>query len=169
MQEFDFRYAVNDTYMAVRYYGDEEHVTVPSSWYGKPVSILYDNLFQNHCEITSITLPETLTDIGGFVFDGCTGLKEIVLPGGISVLWQYAFVRSSFTQIRLPDSLKSLYPYTFHDCRDLEELHCNASLKEISSTALSGCTSLKRVYLPHTVRFEPELFRDCPGADLIYF
>ncbi|MBE6122233.1 MAG: leucine-rich repeat domain-containing protein [Erysipelotrichaceae bacterium] len=169
MQDFYFKYAVNDTYMAVFYQGDEQHVTVPSSYYGKPVSILYDNLFQSHAEIVSVTLPDTLSDIGGFVFDGCTGLKEIVLPDHITVLWQYAFVRSSFTSLHLPQDLKSLYPYTFKDCRDLEVLYCNASLKEISRTAFSGCTALKEIHLSRSTRFDPQMLQDCPAAEIIYY
>lgn len=54
MQEFDFKYVVNDTYMAVRYYGDEADVVIPDTWYGKPVSVLGEDLFKGHTEIHSI-------------------------------------------------------------------------------------------------------------------
>ena len=58
--------------------GDEEWVEeIPDSYYGCPVSVLMDDIFKNHTEIEKVILPDTLTDIGGFVFDGCTSLKHI--------------------------------------------------------------------------------------------
>ena len=64
MQEFDFKYAVNDTYMAVRYYGDEADVVIPDTWYGKPVSVLGEDLFKGHA------------------FDGCDRLKHVPQANG---------------------------------------------------------------------------------------
>ena len=76
MQEFDFKYAVNDTYMAVRYYGDEADVVIPDTWYGKPVSVLGEDLFKGHTEIRSIGIPASVTHIMGFAFDGCTPCRS---------------------------------------------------------------------------------------------
>ncbi len=168
MQDFRFRYAVNDTYMAVGYKGDEAHVIVPDTYYGKPVSILYDNLFEGHSEISSVTLPGTLTDIGGFVFDGCASLQEITLPDGISTLWQYAFVRSSLTRIVLPQALKSLYPYTFKDARELETVICPKQLLSISATAFQGCAKLRELHLSRGTSIAPGIFADCPQLEIIY-
>ena len=133
MQDFRFRYNVNDTYMVTGYKGDEPVVSVPDTFYGLPVTMLYDDLFKHHTEIREIHLPQTLTDIGGFVFDGCTSLDHIGIPDSVSVIWQYAFVRSSIREIILPASLKSVYPFTFMDCRELTEVTCGPDLKEISA------------------------------------
>ena len=100
MQDFWFKHADNETYMVQAYRGDDSCVVVSSSYYGANVSVLMDDIFKGHQEIREVRLPDTLTDIGGFVFDGCTGLKKITLPKSLKTFWQYAFVRSAFISFR---------------------------------------------------------------------
>ncbi len=161
MQDFRFKYNVNNTYMVTGYQGDEAIVSVPETFYGLPVTMLYDDLFKHHAEIREIRLPSTLTDIGGFVFDGCTSLDRIIIPDTVSVLWQYAFVRSSIKDIRLPDSLKSVYPFTFKDCRELREVICGPELKEISAWAFQGCISLHKIRVSLHTKIDGRAFDGC--------
>ena len=161
MQDFRFRYNVNDTYMVTGYKGDEPVVSVPDTFYGLPVTMLYDDLFKHHTEIREIHLPQTLTDIGGFVFDGCTSLDHIGIPDSVSVIWQYAFVRSSIREIILPASLKSVYPFTFMDCRELTEVTCGPDLKEISAWAFQGCISLQKIRVSLHTKIDGRAFDGC--------
>ena len=147
--------------MVTGYRGDEAVVAVPDTFYGLPVTMLYDDLFKHHTEIREIHLPQTLTDIGGFVFDGCTALEHIVIPDSVSVLWQYAFVRSSVKKIILPSSLKSVYPFTFKDCRELTEVVCGPDLKEISAWAFRDCISLQKIQVSLHTKIDGRAFEGC--------
>ena len=84
MQEFYYKQAENGTYAVVEYHGDEQAVTVPQD--GVIVSILGDKLFAGHPEITSVTLPDSITDLGEFLFDGCDRLAQLTLPPGLRLL-----------------------------------------------------------------------------------
>ncbi len=86
MQEFTYKLFDDGTYIAASYEGDEENVEIPAYYLEKPVTILYDGLFKGHSEIRSVKIPETVTDIGGFVFDGCDQLKELELPDSVCTL-----------------------------------------------------------------------------------
>ena len=147
MQDFWFKYNVNDTYMITGYKGNEAIVNLPSSYYGKPVTIIYDNVFQNHPEITEIHFPDTITELGGFLFQNCTSLKKISLPPQLKWLWQYAFVRSSITEITIPDTVIRLVPFTFQECHDLQIVYLPNTLKRISSWTFKDCENLREIHL----------------------
>ena len=159
MQEFTFRILDDGTYMAVSYDGDESHVVIPDTYHGAPVTILFDNLFSGHQEITSVSIPGTVTDIGGFVFDGCSGLKELDLPDSVTTLWQYAFARCGLTKIALPDGIQSIPPFAFKNCTELKEVKCGRGLKKIYAWAFGGCEQLEKLdHPPGKVEISPRAF-----------
>ena len=159
MQDFTFKLFDDGTYVAMSYEGDEWDVVIPETYQGKPVTILYDNLFAGHPEITSVKIPSTVTDIGGFVFDGCINLKELELPENMATLWQYAFVHCGLTRITLPDRIRSIPPFTFKDCRDLTEVRCGKGLKKIYAWAFAGCDRLATIdHPPGKVDISPLAF-----------
>lgn len=51
---------------------------------GSTVAILYSSAFKNCSSLTSITLPNTVTDIGADVFKNCTGLTSFTIPHEIT-------------------------------------------------------------------------------------
>lgn len=158
MEEYYFKQNDNETYTIMAYKGDLEEVTVPSVYAGKPVTILYDSLFKNHEEIRSVSIPEGIEDIGGFVFDGCHNLKKISLPSTLINLWQYAFVRSTVEEIVLPDNLVSIPPYAFKDCRQLKKVICGKGLKKIHAHAFEGCVQMKEIICDPAVEITGDLF-----------
>ena len=101
-----FYYQMNydeNSYTVTHYTGSEEDVVIPASFRGKPVTILFDKLFAGHQEIRSVSIPETVTDLGEFLFDGCLNLRQIELPSGLLYLWGYTFCRCGIEEIVLPD------------------------------------------------------------------
>ena len=84
MQEFFFKLVEEtDSYCAMSYHGDEPHVIIPSTHWGRPVTMLFDDLFKNHHEITSVVIPDSVREIGGFAFDSCDNLLNITLPANL--------------------------------------------------------------------------------------
>ncbi len=67
MQEFIFRMLDDGTFGAAGYSGDETSVHIPEVYNGQPVTMLLDDLFKGHAEIEQVIIPDTVTDIGGFV------------------------------------------------------------------------------------------------------
>ncbi len=168
MQEFWYKHADNDTYMIQAYRGDDSEVTVPSSWYGCDVSVLMDDIFKGHTEITKVNLPETITDIGGFVFDGCSSLKSIVLPEKLHTLWQYAFVRSSFEELVIPKGVNDVVPFCFQDCANLRRIVLTADHVRLMGWSFLRCTALEEVVLPRDAAIHENAFAGCEGVKLVY-
>ena len=143
MQQFFYRMLEDGTSCVTEYYGDEADVVIPDTYCGKPVTVLFDRLFRGHTEITSVKIPDTVTDIGSFVFDGCSSLKKIDLPPALTDMWDCAFARSSVEEIVLPDKVTSIVPYAFKDCKELKTFICNPGLRKIHAWAFHGCSNLK--------------------------
>ena len=79
----------------IAYDGREKDVVIPSTMPYSPqplvVTGLKSMLFQN-MDITSVSLPETLTDIGQNAFSGCTQLQEVTIPDSVEFLGFGAFL-----------------------------------------------------------------------------
>ncbi|WP_028506139.1 leucine-rich repeat domain-containing protein [Ruminococcus sp. FC2018] len=139
MQDFEFMMTQDECYTVSSYKGDEERVVIPPIFLGKPVTILYDKLFRGHGEIKSVCIPDTVTDIGEFVFDGCENLRQITLPRDLRSIWSYAFTRSSFEELIIPAGVETVAPFTFKQCRELKRVKFLGNVKKIHSYAFCGC------------------------------
>ena len=49
------------------------------------------HLYQDGQEITELTIPESITTIGSFSFNGCTGLTSVTIPKSVKSIGQSAF------------------------------------------------------------------------------
>lgn len=167
MHDFWYKHADNETYMVQFYKGDDKRVEIPDSYYGCPVSVLMDDIFKNHTEIEEVILPDTLTDIGGFVFDGCTSLKHIELPSSLHTFWQYAFVRSSFEELVIPEHVKIIPPFCFKDCHHLKKVTFMADQLKIMSNAFLDCHELEEVHVPSNLQVHPLAFKNCTNTKIV--
>lgn len=143
----DFYYMMvpDGTYCINKYTGISKHVEFPSNI---TVSIMNDSLFKNHTEIESVSIPSTVTQIGGFVFDGCTNLKSVKLPPNLKDMWQYAMARTSIEEIEIPGTINRVIPFTFYNSRALKKVVFNEGTQSIDAWAFKDCTSLRDVHLP---------------------
>lgn len=73
--------------------------------------------FQNHQELETISLPDTMTVICAFCFDHCENLKSVNMPDSISIIGISAFqLCSSLEYIDLPENLSLLGNFAYNHC-----------------------------------------------------
>ena len=60
------------------------------------VTEINNNAFKNCTEMTSITLPNTITRIGEFTFAGCDGLTSFTIPASVTTIGDCAFAACKF-------------------------------------------------------------------------
>lgn len=157
MQEFYFRRVDDGTYCITGYVGDEADVVIPDD---KVFTIINDRIFRGHDEIRSIRIPDTVTDMGEFVFDGCVNLRHLELPAQLKTLWGLTFVRCGIEEIVLPDGLRIIPPFAFKDCKNLRKVVCGPRLEKIYAWAFGGCDKLKEEGVIHEpgVEISPQAF-----------
>ena len=157
MQVFYYKRVEDGTFCVTGYEGDEAEVVIPEDHI---VTMIYDKVFRGHAEIRSIRMPDTVTDLGEFVFDGCRNLRQLTLPAQLKTLWGYTFTRCWIEEILLPDSLRIIPPFAFKECKNLRRVVCGAGLEKIHAWAFAGCEQLTEAGLVHGpgVEISPQAF-----------
>lgn len=88
--------------------------TYPCS-YGSTCS----NSYQLHY-LKTVVLPDHLERIEEGVFDGCSNLTTITLPQTLTYIGQYAFRGTALTSVTIPDGVKDV-TNVFYDCSRMQE------------------------------------------------
>lgn len=69
-----------------KYNGNDAVVNIPSEINGIPVETIGNAAFQDNTTITSVTIPDSVTEIGSNAFAGCTNLTSVTYGGDWSNL-----------------------------------------------------------------------------------
>ena len=84
------------------------------------VTSIEENAFHQCADLTSVTLPNSLTTIGSDAFGGCSGLTSVTLPNSLTTIGSGAFRGcSGLTSVTIPNSVTTIGPGAFGDCSAL--------------------------------------------------
>ena len=155
------------------YYGGSTSSTTSNTYYIpsslKSVTVTGGNIlhgaFSGCSGLTSITIPDSVTSIGGSAFDGCTGLTSITIPDSVtSIDWGAFDGCSGLTSITIPDSVTSIGESAFYGCKGLTSITIPNSVTSIGNSAFSGCSGLRSITIPDSVTsIGYYAFRGCSG------
>ena len=119
--------------------------------------------FSGYTKLTSVQIPDSVTDIGASAFDNCTALSDMTLPKNLKTLGWLAFAGcSSLKTLTMPASLTEGGGSAFSKCTGLKEVYFEKGSKAVKSMQFLGCTSLEKVVLPAGLeRIGTEAFTGC--------
>lgn len=129
-----------------------ESVTYEGANY--PVKVIADKAFYGCKSLTAITIPKTITRIGGHAFKGCAGLTTVnynatncvVAAGKAGKAVTPAFEDcKSITNINLSADVVSIPEYIFWGCTGVTELTIPEHVTSIGGRAFCDCSSLTKV------------------------
>ena len=107
-RDLKYRLQKDGTLKIDEYKGNAEKIILPSEFEGKRISCIGWRAFRDCMNLTSITLPDSITTIGCRAFDRCEKLAEIVIPESVTAIEESAFYDcKSLTSIRIPDRSSS--------------------------------------------------------------
>lgn len=85
-------------------------------------------LFNNITTLSSVSIPNSVTTIGGNAFNGCSGLTNITIPDGVTSIGYYVFSNcASLTNITIPNGVTSIGDYAFGGCSNLTSMTVEAT------------------------------------------
>ena len=91
-------------------------------------------------DITQVTIPNTVTRIGGNAFRICKQLEKVTMTDAVTQIWSQAF----------------------EGCRKLKEINLSENLETLPFSCFSWCDSLKSITLPHSLNtIQTGAFKEC--------
>jgi len=102
--------------------------------------------------LESITLPNSVQEIGKGAFEGCLDLISAELPPELYCIPHSMFKKCrKLSTVKFPNDLYEISGSAFAGCQSLTEIELPHRLVEMGSGVFAGCKSLEKLYIPHTV------------------
>lgn len=144
----DFAYTAADGEVTITdYIGTSEHVLIPDTIDGLPVTALGHRAFYEKT-VTTVVVPDSVTEIGAACFSGDNYLVSLKLPDGLKRL-PPASLESCMRlyDFDLPQSLEKIYSSVFEFNYYLTHLTLPSSLTEIEQLNFIGLYGLQSLTL----------------------
>ncbi|MDY5435114.1 cell wall-binding repeat-containing protein [Peptostreptococcus porci] len=122
---------------------DGNPVTIIGEAYKNGVPEFMKGSFANY-GITTLYIPDTITDIYGWAFQG-NSIKTLNLPDSVKHIGVLAFWKSGIEEIHIPNSVVEINNGAFQD-NLLKEVRIPKGVKLINTTTFEG-NKLEKVYL----------------------
>jgi len=176
-----------------KYKGRAKDVKIPEKINNLPVTRIEVGAFMRNEKINSITIPNSVTSMGGQVFAECTYLLSVNLPDNISSIEEQtfqdctnlnsvnipnsitsigirAFLNTGIGSITIPEGVTSIGENAFSDCKYLASITIPNSITSIGKRAFSNCKNLTSVTIGSGVKSIGDwAFSDCDRLTSITF
>jgi len=129
------------------------------------IDTLPDQIFTNCVNLTSVTIPNSVTSIGNYAFYNCSGLPSVTIPSSVTTIGASAFYGcSGLTSVTIPSSVTSIGNTAFAGCSGLTSVTIPSSVTSIGYSAFAGCSGLTSVTIPSSVTsIGNNAFAGCSG------
>ena len=121
------------------------------SFDSNPLSYAH-HLFLNGEEIKDLVIPNSVTSIGNYSFDGCSGLASVTIPNSVTSIGSWTFADcSGLTSVTIPNNVTSIGDFAFRGCSGLTSITIPNSVTSIGGFTFLGCSGLTSVTIPNSV------------------
>lgn len=128
---------------------------------GEGITSIFEGSFCEYKNLTKVTLPSTMKNIGIEAFRK-TGITSVTLPEGLEVIAYQSFEScQSLTAITIPASVKRVEACAFMKCSNLSKITINEGVEELGFQCFQE-TKIKSIHIPSSIRIiEEKVFSRC--------
>jgi hypothetical protein len=121
----------------------------------------------NKSSLTTITIPDAVTEIKYAAFWCCRNLTGIILPNSLKTIGAEVFYYcESLTTITIPNTVTEMGVNVFYGCNNLKSVSLPATLKEIPDYTFHNCSSLTSIEIPNSITaIGYKAFAACTGLE----
>lgn len=124
------------------------------------------NAFESDYHLREITIPNTVTSIGGSAFKS-TPISGIDIPSSVTSIGSSAFSQTKITSVNIPNNCTA-DTSAFASCELLEEATIPSNITVIPNSLFSGCSLLHKVTILGAVtKIGDYAFQNCPYLESI--
>ena len=137
------------------------HITDLAAWCNITFGISNANplyyahhLFLNGTEVKDLVIPNSVTSIGNYAFEYCSGLTSVTIPNSVTSIGEHAFSRCGGLtgELVIPNSVTSIGNSAFEYCRGLTSITIPNSVTSIGNWAFGYCSGLTgELVIPNSV------------------
>ena len=146
-EDYLYRISLMGDIQILRYIGEERKVQIPEKIDGKYVVSIGECAFMG-LDITSVTMPMTISHVSSDAFYDCVYLKEVTIPEGVTFLDNVFRNCKSLTTVNFDQYASSLGKGMFYGCTSLKSISLPDGIKVIPEDTFAGCTALTQVDFP---------------------
>lgn len=123
--------------------------------------------FISHENLTSVSLPNSITTIGHSAFNNCKKLTNITIPNKVKTISSSAFSYSGLTSITIPNSVTTIESSAFNSCKNLTKVVIPNNVTSLGTGAFAY-TGIKEITLPNNITtIESAIFGYCKSLEKI--
>lgn len=128
-----------------------ETITIPEEVDGKQVTGILEKAFMDR-EFKSMTLPDSITEIGSFAFDRCVNLETVNIPTGLTELDSQLFwYCKKLDNVIVPSNVKVIWNQAFYGCNGLKNITISEGVERLGGSVFQNCSGLESITIPSTV------------------
>ena len=134
-----------------------------------PVYNAYVFVYMQKSYTGAYTIPNSITSIGSYAFDRCSGLTSVTIPNSVKSIGEYAFDHcKGLKSITIGNGVTSIGDAAFRSCTSLTSIEIPNSVIEIGAHTFEGCTGLTTITIPSKVTsIGWSAFENCSGLTSI--
>lgn len=134
-----------------------EIAEIPAEIEGVPVTDIKERVFADCKNLTSVTIPESVTYIGDHAFSGCESLTSVTIPDSVTYVGDYAFEYcKSLSSVIIGNSVERIGIRAFTYCYSLTSVIIGNSVTTIKGGAFYDCEALTSITIPESLTYVEE-------------
>lgn len=133
------------------------------------IEVIEDKTFQGCTRLRQIILPSSLKKMGDYALSGCEKLSGVTLPIMLEQIGSYALADTGIKTIQIPESIYWLGEGVFSGCGKLNDVQIPITIHDLPAKTFYHCESLTKIKLhEQLVQIGESAFEECKNLDSIY-